>query len=154
MNKLWIIDRTIIVRSCAVFSFLFFFFDSKIQLTVQNATGLAAQKMKFSNKDFFSKCDQIRRKLPIWSLKKSLMENFIFCVVACVAVLFNTYAFVYAFVMKISQTEISNNYYWNNQSINNTYLIAYCLILVFVCSGFQLPSPPPLPLKLLKKLLV
>ena len=28
-----------------------------------------------------SKCDQIRRKLRIWSylLKKSLMENFIFC---------------------------------------------------------------------------
>ena len=38
------------------------------------------QKMKFSSKDFFSKCDQIRRKLQIWSnlLKKSLMENFIF----------------------------------------------------------------------------
>ena len=39
--------------------------------------------MKISIKDFFSKCDQIRRKLPICShlLKKSLMENFIFCVV-------------------------------------------------------------------------
>ena len=42
-----------------------------------------AQKMKFSIEDFFSKCDQIRRNLPIWShlLKKSLMENFIFCAV-------------------------------------------------------------------------
>ena len=42
-----------------------------------------AQKMKFSIKDFFSKCDQIRRKLRIWShlLKKSLIENFIFCTV-------------------------------------------------------------------------
>ena len=41
------------------------------------------KKMKFSIKDFFSKCDQIRRKLRIWShlLKKSLMENFIFCAV-------------------------------------------------------------------------
>ena len=41
-----------------------------------------AQKTKLSIKDFFSKCDQIRRKLRIWShlLKKSLMENFIFCV--------------------------------------------------------------------------
>ena len=40
-----------------------------------------AQKMKFSIKGFFSKCDQIRRKLRIWShlLKKSLMTNFIFC---------------------------------------------------------------------------
>ena len=36
------------------------------------------KKMKFSIKEFFSKCDQIRRKLRIWShlLKKSLMENF------------------------------------------------------------------------------
>ena len=39
-----------------------------------------AQKMKFSIKDFFSKWDQIRSFLRIWShlLKKSLMENFIF----------------------------------------------------------------------------
>ena len=38
-----------------------------------------AQKMKFYIKDFFSKCDQIRRKLWIWShlLKKSLIANFI-----------------------------------------------------------------------------
>ena len=40
-----------------------------------------AQKMKFSIKDFFSKCDQIRSKLRIWSHlpKKCLMENFTFC---------------------------------------------------------------------------
>ena len=46
-----------------------------------------AQKMKFSIKDFFSKSDQIRSFLRIWShvLKKSLMENFIFFA-ACVAV--------------------------------------------------------------------
>ena len=39
--------------------------------------------MKFSIKDLFSKCDQIRSFLWIWSdlLKKSLMENFIFCAV-------------------------------------------------------------------------
>ena len=39
--------------------------------------------MKFSIKDFFSKCDQIPIKLRIWSrlLKKFLMENFIFCAV-------------------------------------------------------------------------
>ena len=36
--------------------------------------------MKFSIKDFSSKCDQIRRRLRIWShlLEKCLMENFIF----------------------------------------------------------------------------
>ena len=39
--------------------------------------------LKFSIKDFFSKCDQIRSFLRIWSylLKKSLIENFIFCAV-------------------------------------------------------------------------
>ena len=42
-----------------------------------------AQKMKFSIKDLFSKWDQTRSFLWIWShfLKKSLMENFILCVV-------------------------------------------------------------------------
>ena len=42
-----------------------------------------AQKMKFSIQNFFSKCDQIRSFLCMWShlLKKSLMENFIFCAV-------------------------------------------------------------------------
>ena len=39
--------------------------------------------MKFSIKDYLSKCDQIRRKLGIWPhlLKKFLMENFFFRVV-------------------------------------------------------------------------
>ena len=43
----------------------------------------AAQKTKFSIIDTFSKCDQIRSYLRIWShsLNKSLMENFIFCAV-------------------------------------------------------------------------
>ena len=39
-----------------------------------------AQKMKFSIKDFFNKCDQMRSFLRIWShlLKKSSMKNFFF----------------------------------------------------------------------------
>ena len=39
--------------------------------------------MKFSIKDFFGKCDQIRWKLRVWSrlMKKFLMKNFIFCAV-------------------------------------------------------------------------
>ena len=49
-----------------------------------HANDLTAQKMKFSIEDFFSKCDQTRRKLWMWShlLKKSLMENLIFCAVS------------------------------------------------------------------------
>ena len=41
---------------------------------------ITAQKMKFPIKDFFSKYDQIRSFLRIWShlLKISLMENFTF----------------------------------------------------------------------------
>ena len=47
----------------------------------ENVTTITAQKMKFSIKNFFSKCDQIHRKLRTRAhlLKKSLMEYFIFC---------------------------------------------------------------------------
>ena len=56
-------------------------FESKV--LVSNSAYGAAQKKKFSIKDFFNKFDQMRRLLRIWShlLKKSLMENFIFCAV-------------------------------------------------------------------------
>ena len=49
----------------------------------ENSPSNTAQKMKFSIKSFFSKCDQIRRELRIWShlLKKCLIENFIFSAV-------------------------------------------------------------------------
>ena len=44
---------------------------------------ITLHKERFSIKDFFSKCDQIRRKMRIWSylLKKSLREKSIFCAV-------------------------------------------------------------------------
>ena len=56
----------------------------KRSLIVLKVTTDTAQKSKFSIRDFFSKCDQIRSFLRIWPhlLKKSLMENFIFCAVA------------------------------------------------------------------------
>ena len=43
----------------------------------------AAQKMKFSIKVLFSKYEQIRSFLQIWSylLNQPLMENFVFCAV-------------------------------------------------------------------------
>ena len=53
------------------------------------AAGYTPEKMKFSIKDSFSKCNQIRNFLRIWShlLKKSFMGNFIFsAVVARVSV--------------------------------------------------------------------
>ena len=65
---------------------IFVFFDKSYLLNVIVlffCVRNTEQKMKFSIKDFFSKCDQIRSFLRIWShlLKKSLMENFIFCAV-------------------------------------------------------------------------
>ena len=63
------------------------YFIYRLQNVVLNIPRLlqsyTTEKMKFFIKDFFSKCDQIRRKMGIWShlLKKSLIENFILCVV-------------------------------------------------------------------------
>ena len=59
---------------------------SKLKLSLSEewyckaALSITAQKIRFSIKNFFSKYDQFRWKLRIWShlLKKSLMENFIF----------------------------------------------------------------------------
>ena len=52
-------------------------------MSIQDWTITTAQKMKFSVKGFFSKFDQIRSFLRIWShlLKKSLMETFNSCAV-------------------------------------------------------------------------
>ena len=68
-----------------------------------------AQKMKISIKDFFSKCDQIRRKLQMWShlLKKFLVEIFFFCVQSETL-----------FEWKIDEFDQSNSLFWQN----NKYL--------------------------------
>ena len=55
-----------------------------LYIVLLTCTPDTVQKMKFSIKDFFRKCDHIRSFLRIWShlLKKSLMENFSFCIVS------------------------------------------------------------------------
>ena len=62
--------------------YIFFLFRSGTERSIQNQ--VTAQKMKFSIKDSFIKCNQIYSFLRIWShlLKKFLMENFIFCAVS------------------------------------------------------------------------
>ena len=57
--------------------------NSIVSIQEKNQLANTAQKMKFSIKNFFSKCEQICSFLRIWShlLKKSFMENFIFCAV-------------------------------------------------------------------------
>ena len=58
-------------------------FIPRITADLINMMKCYCTKMKFPVKDFFSKYDQIRSFLLIWPhlLKKSLMENFIFCAV-------------------------------------------------------------------------
>ena len=62
-----------------------------LKIFPSNILPYTAQKMKFSIKDYFTKCDQICSFLRIWSqlLKKSFIENFIFCAVLVVYVALN-----------------------------------------------------------------
>ena len=59
-------------------------FRNNLRINTKNVTwsknSFTTQKMKFSIMDFFSKCDQIRSFLRIWShlLKKSLIETLSF----------------------------------------------------------------------------
>ena len=68
--------------------------------------------MKISVKNFFSKCDQIRKKLRIWShlLKKSLMENFIFCAVLQLVYENLFHCWVIKYVAKTNNTMPKANY--------------------------------------------
>ena len=54
--------------------------NAQTSLRLAVRTHVTAQKVKFFIKDFFSKCDQILRKLRNWShlRKKSSMENLFF----------------------------------------------------------------------------
>ena len=70
-----------------------FFYERKWVEMAWNGLKNTTQKMKFFFKDFFSKCDQIHSLLQIWShlLKKSLMENFIFCAVKALKIILALY---------------------------------------------------------------
>ena len=70
-------------------------------------TGIyTTQKKKFSIKDFFSKCDQIRSFLRIWShlLNKSLMTIFIF--VQCYLIVLHNVKNIVETFLKSCQTFI------------------------------------------------
>ena len=82
---------------------------------------------KFLIKDFFSKCDQIPRKLRVWShlLKKTLMVNFIFCAVSHLTT-----------KMKRSQETVINHCFW----IECGCIIKDCII-VWLCMYLTLCVP-------------
>ena len=83
-SGLWLLNSILLCKLCGspivfLLNVNHFQFCMKVEVRLV-LLDYTAQKMKFSIKDFLSKCDQIRRKLGIWShiLKKSLIENFIF----------------------------------------------------------------------------
>ena len=101
-------------------------------LIIFELSDFTAQKMKFSIKDFFSKCDQIRRKLRIWShlLKKSLMENFIFCEVFHIArKKLNTKIFIWAESVIINNNNTSFQKGNWGQNITPTFLHIFVNIM-------------------------
>ena len=65
-------------------------------------------KIKFSIEYLFSKYDQIRRNLQIWShlLEKSIMENFIFCEVPD-----------FASTLSLTNELMFLSYFWKNMEI-------------------------------------
>ena len=83
---------------------------------------VTVQKMKLSMKDYFSKYDQISRKLRIWShlLMKSIIKNFVFCV-ACHQVLWGRSLIKCSITLKCSIVDlfskklpVSESFYSNN----------------------------------------
>ena len=74
--------------------------------------------MNFSIKDFFNKCDQICRKLWIWShlLKKSIMEKFTFYAVKIKYCISEKLTFFILFIMHNS---------CNKKLISKQKLISY-----------------------------
>ena len=85
------------------------------------APNVTAQKLKFSIDDFLSKCDQLWRKLRIWShlLKKFSIENFIFCAV-CVK--------LPDIIFEAFQNDL------NNSIVFILFLFCFCFVFVlFFC---------------------
>ena len=96
--------------------------------------------MKFSIKDFSSKCDQIRRKLWIWLhlLEKSLMEKFSFC---AVFVLAKQVKIPYLYFLKIplETPNLLNFFCWFNGRLHFA-LEGYHSQAYQGCWGISLPT--------------
>ena len=94
-----------------------------------------SQKMKFSIKDFFSKCDEIRSFQQIWShlLKKSLMENFIFCVVILNHLIITYYANMFtALFESFIYITLDSKYSYNRPYIPDSHALQIKIICSIV----------------------
>ena len=89
------------------------------------------QKMKFFTKDFFSKCEQICSFLRICLhlLKKSLMENFIFCTYAnAIIPSFAKYAHSYYY------NTCNANEHCNAKGYNNSSNVDFFMVTLYCCN--------------------
>ena len=92
------------------FAYQYLIFSSSKRIAI-----VPARKMKFSIKDFFGKCYQIRSFLRIWSylLKKSLMENFIFCAVVVRSIISSVNEVITAIVINVQTKQWSITRNWS-----------------------------------------
>ena len=121
---------------------------------ISSITGeFTGQKMKFSIKDFFSEFDQIHIFLQICSrlLKKSVMENFIFCVAAessWVSFLENIRVWICVFEWKYATTNSIKNVHRNVilRSCKNTFFSVRYSISTFINFLTNAPCAQSVPI--------
>ena len=140
------ISRDLIIAKFEAYGFhidVLNYFYSTFCKPLQAILMITAQKMKFSIKDFFSKCYQICTKQRIWShlFKKSLMENSIFpCSVCYISnlVVFPFYILVLGQQFIVLLRFFTGNcefghIYWRNPSWKTSFL---CIVIYFASSLF------------------
>ena len=97
-----------------------------------------AQEIKFPIKDFFSKCDQIHKKLWIWSylLKKSLMENFIFCALFSAIKVHENLCFLRKF---LETRQINNCWYYSQFKMQPffEFIILKIIVFIAICKFYE-----------------
>ena len=88
----------------------------------------------FSIEDFFRKCEQICKKLQIWShlVKKSLIENLIFCAVCVCEVTLHFFSNLRTFNMDSKTVSRTNAYlfqlskhFWAKFYLETTQVFSY-----------------------------
>ena len=97
-------------------------------------------KMKFSIKKFFSKCDYIRSFLQVWPhlLKKSLIENYISCVVK---IKWYKAQFHKVILWHVFALLLMCKYWKTNIGIRNNprfAVIQIQLVQVFICTVYKI----------------
>ena len=114
---------------------------------ISSITGeFTGQKMKFSIKDFFSEFDQISRLM-----KKSVMENFIFCVAtegSWVSFLENIRVWICVFEWKYATTNSIKNFHRNVilRSCKNTFFSVRYSISTFINFLTNAPCAQSVPI--------